>query len=144
MAARSNTLPDALALVEINNGWKHFVQPHVSSQMWEFTRYATGDEVIKTGRMLFLTDEGYKMLAFSPLWQAHNRLLGMGYERDRGRDPIRPRRASKRYIPYKKWNEETNRYDTAWISASRRKPQIWISRRQQDGGSYELKETTND
>lgn len=138
--ARANTLPDAVALVEINNGRKHFVQPHVERQMWELFRYATGDEIVKTGRSVFITDQGREILQKSPLWDAHLRLLAMGYEREWGRDLIRPRCATKGYIPYRKWNEETERMDTAWISATRRKPAIFISRPHSQGGSYQLKD----
>lgn len=140
MAARSNTLPDALALAMVNNGWFNFCQPHVRAQLWGHYKYADTDHIIATGQSIVLTDSGNALLEQSPLWTAHQRLLAMGYERDRGRDPIRPRRASKRYIPYQRWNDTTNRYDSAWISASRRKPTIYISRPQSEGGTYQLED----
>lgn len=138
MALRKNTVADALALIEINNGWKNFVQPHVHGLLYDYLELVSVEEAMKTGRMYRLTDTGQEIVTTSPLWAAHQRLLSMGYKRDTGSDYIRPRKASKRYIPYKRFNEETSRNDTAWISATRANPVIFISRPVKDGGVYKL------
>lgn len=136
--ARTNTLADALALVVINGGRFHFCQPHVRNQMYDLYEWTDAEAIMKGGSWIALTAEGEELLKTSPLWAAHQRLLGMGYKLEIGRDLIRPRKYSKRYIAYTQWDEAQNREQSAWISATRRQPAIFISRRQSEGGSYLL------
>lgn len=133
MAARTNTLPDALALVMMNNGFTHFCQPHVASQLWNHYDHASFEDVVAGRPVITLRDSGKELLAASPLWAAHQRLLSMGYRRDKGK-------ATKRYAPYVGWDEANDRPTSAWISASARKPAIFISRPVKDGGPYRLED----
>jgi hypothetical protein len=141
MALRKNTLPDALALRMVNKGRSHFEQPHVTGALYGYYDYAPVDDIVAGKPHIVPNAEGEALLAQSPLWAAHRRLLEMGYQRDHGSNPIKSRLGTKRYIPYKRWDDGNERYDTAWISASGSKPAIFISRLQREGGSYQLEES---
>ena len=138
MALRKHTLDDAFALAMINGGRFHFCQPHVKSKLWDHYDYAPGEAIGAGQSWINPTETGEAALTASPLWAAHMRLIQMGYTLEIGRDLIRPRKHTKRYIAYTRWNDELGRNDEAWISASGSKPVIFISRRQSEGGSYIL------
>lgn len=125
MALRKNTLPDALALRMMNKGLSHFEQPHVSAALWRYYDYTLIDDVIAGAPHITPNVEGEALLAQSPLWAAHQRLLEMGYKRDFG-SGVKNRLASKRYIPYYRYNAEDKR-ETAWISASGSKPNAYAN-----------------
>lgn len=136
MALRKNTIADALALRMMNKGFSHFEQPHVSRHLWGLYDHAPVEDVCAGECTIIPNAEGEALLAQSPLWAAHLKLVEMGYQRDFG-SGIKSKLGTKRYLPYYRYNAEDQR-ETAWISASGSKPVIFISRRQSEGGSYQL------
>lgn len=136
MALRKNTIADALALRMMNKGFSHFEQPHVSRHLWGLYDHAPVEDVCAGKCTIIPNAEGEALLAQSPLWAAHLKLVEMGYQRDFG-SGIKSKLGTKRYLPYYRYNAEDQR-ETAWISASGSKPVIFISRRQSEGGSYQL------
>lgn len=125
MAQRKNTVADALALRMMNKGFSHFEQPHVSRQLWGLFDHAPVEDVCAGKCTIIPNAEGEALLAQSPLWALHQRLLEMGYQRDFG-SGIKSRLASKRYIPYYRYNADDKR-ETAWISASGSKPSAYAN-----------------
>lgn len=136
MALRKNTVADALALRMMNKGFSHFEQPHVSRELWSLFDHAPVEDVCAGKCTIVPNDKGEALLAQSPLWAAHRRLEELGYQRDFG-SGIKSKLGTKRYLPYYRYNADDQR-ESAWISASGSKPVIFISRRQSEGGSYQL------
>lgn len=125
MAQRKNTVADALALRMMNKGFSHFEQPHVSRQLWGLFDHAPVEDACAGKCTIIPNAEGEALLAQSPLWALHQRLLEMGYQRDFG-SGIKSRLASKRYIPYYRYNADDKR-ESAWISASGSKSAIFAN-----------------